>query len=75
MLISDSNAKKLKEGDIFTRDDMVFIIYNAIKTKNADGIVLAYVLADRGAINDRDAKELDVYSNALDLSGLINSYI
>ena len=74
MLFSRSQADKLGDSEIFTRGDMVYIIYNALKTKTADGVVFAYELADSGVISDSEAEELDVYHSALDLNQIIGSY-
>lgn len=56
-LASSGELRQIEKKSTFTRGDMVFVSYCALKTKNADGIRLIDILLDNGVINAQKAKE------------------
>lgn len=59
-MLDTQTVKRLQAAESFLRDDMVYISYNALKTKTADGKILAYVLADKGVITVKEAEKYDI---------------
>lgn len=60
-LASSGELRQIEEESIFTRGDMVFISYCALKTKNVDGIRLIDELTDSGVIDAQKGKEYFEY--------------
>lgn len=69
-MFSTSKEKEFDTSPLFLRGDMVYISYRALKTKNADGIILADILAENGVITQKQAEEFDIYNNT-DMEGLL----
>ncbi len=73
MLLTRAKADGMK-NEAFTRGDMVYIMYRAMGVKTAGGEVFARVMADKGAITEEQAGELDPYA-AYSLEEMIDIYL
>ena len=71
-LINSEIARGLKKSEEFLRDDMVYIVYRSLMTRNSDGKILADELADKGVISKKEASEFDIYETASDMDELID---
>ena len=74
-LINTDVARRLKSSDIFTRDDMVYIVYRSLMCKTKSGILLAEVLADKGVITKTEASQFDVYESTNNIDELLDKLI
>ena len=54
-LLPANMVEKLEETDVFTRSEMVQIVYNSLKTSMANGTILAQYLANRNVITQSQA--------------------
>lgn len=68
----NSSVKSKLENKEFTRGDMFYIVYRALKTYRKDNVLMAYYLAEKGAISEKQAKEFDVYENFDNIDELID---
>lgn len=74
-LLNSEVARDLDSAEIFSRKDMVYIVYRSLKTPMSDGKILAQHLADKKVLTQSQAKEFDIYnSENIDdlLNGLLN---
>ncbi len=71
-LINSQVAREYAENEVFTRGDMVYVMYRSLMTKNADGELLADVLAQKGAISKADAEGFDIYKSSENIDDLID---
>lgn len=60
---------------MFTRNEMVYIVYRSLMTKNADGNILANELAQKGVITENEAKNFDVYNNSNSIDELLDKFL
>lgn len=75
MLISSDDVKSLKKSNKFTREQMVYITYRSLQTKTVKGELFANVLADKGAITKKEAKEFDIFNSTDDIDTLIDKML
>ena len=68
----NSSVKTKLENKEFTRSDMFYTVYRALKTYRSDNVLMADYLAKKGAISERQAKEFDVYENFDNIDELID---
>lgn len=74
-LINSKVARELEQSDIFTRENMVYIVYRSLKTPMSNGTILAQHLADKKVLTQSQADKFDTYSNSEDINELINGLL
>ena len=74
-LLNSQVTRRLSESDLFTRNEMVYIVYRSLMTKNADGNILANELAQKGVITENEAKNFDVYNNSNSIDELLDKFL
>lgn len=74
-LFTSQYARELKKSDLFTRNDMTYIVYRSLKTKMSNGTLLSQDLADKKVITQKQADEFDVYKNATNMEELMKDLL
>jgi len=67
-------VRTLEGNDEFLRNEMVYIAYRSLKTKTADGNVLAEVLAKKGVLDESQAKKFNIFE-LKDINDFIDEYL
>ena len=57
-LLPAEMAEKLKEAEVFTRGEMVQIVYNSLKTQMDDGIFFSDYLLEKGVLSEQDIRDI-----------------
>lgn len=68
-------VRKLEVKEVFTREDMVYIVYRSLKTPMSDGTIFAQHLADKNVLTQSQAEGFNIYdSENIDklIDGLLN---
>lgn len=74
-IINTDIARRLKTASIFTRDDMVYIVYRSLMCKTSEGTILADILAEKGIITRTEAAQFNVYESTDNIDELLERLI
>lgn len=57
-LLPEDKAQELANKEVFTRSDMVQIVYNSLKTKMEDETVFAKYLSEKGVLSESEIEQI-----------------
>lgn len=74
-MLNSGTVRNLEKATVFTRDDMVYIVYRSLMCKMSDGTLLADYLAEKGVISENEAAQFNVYESSDDINDLLDNLL